>query len=211
MKTYSGWHNIPGDMSTKTRLRNEFGLKPSKSAEPVAIVKAQYNNKWNAYNLYRMDDCIEIKKRKIDISDFEMDNKTIADALYIINKSAKVSRDTKVENYKCRQFKVVNAAKTRQLKHYALKDEVINKLKIEDRIKLEGYHKQFDNYLLTYRLEHRIFHLPVKEVNGDISYLGSIEEVISSEKRSINRMNYYQARKLLEQYVGWEVIDRINK
>jgi len=210
MKIYTGWENIPEKMSTKTRLRNEFRLKPLKDAKPRAKVKAQTPRGWREFDLYHFDDCIEIKRRKVNISNFDLkDNQTIADALYIINKSAKVSRDTKKENYSKGNFNNVNGAKTRQLKLYALKDQVIKKLSQENRLILEGYHKQEDVKLLFYRIANRTFHIPTNTSCDDLQFLGSINGLINAEREQITDMNFNQAKKLLEKYVGERAVREI--
>jgi len=210
VETYVGWDNIPEKMATKKKLRNEFGLKPCKNAKPCAQVRVQTPRGWRDFDLYHFDDCNKIRKRKINISNFDLnDDQTIADALYIINKSAKVSRDTKKESYSKRNFNVVNAAKTRQLKLYALKDEVIKKLIYENRITLEGYHRQQDAKLLVYRLANRTFHIPTNESCKELLCLGVINDLISVERKQIKGMNFSQAKKLLEKYVGDRLTQKI--
>ena len=61
-------------------------------------------------------------------------DENIASALYTINKSAKVSRDTKNRSYYNRKFQCCGAAKTRMLNLYHLKDAVLKKLQEEDRV-----------------------------------------------------------------------------
>src|SRR5699024_3647671 len=105
-----------------------------------------------------------IKQRNVKL--LEMSDRNIAESLYLINKSAKKSRNTKQENYYRRNFQVVGASKTRQNKLYDLKEQVINKLLKHERINVKGYHTQDSynggtNYLILLKLEGYTFHMPV--------------------------------------------------
>src|SRR5690625_3924790 len=117
--------------------------------------------------------------------------------------------ETKKENYSRRNINVVNASKTRRLKLYALKDEVIKKLLHENRITLEGYHKQMGINLLAYRLANRTFHIPTNKSCKSLQCLGVINDLISVERQQIKGMNFGQAVKLLEKYLGDKVTQKI--
>jgi len=89
------WQDVPEGLYTKTVLKNENGLKPITEDNPDAFMKSYIQGKWRTYNLYHIGNCKMIKKRSTDISEFSLDEKTIVAAMYVINKSAKKSRDTK--------------------------------------------------------------------------------------------------------------------
>ena len=73
-------------------------------------------------------------------------DENIASALYTINKSAKVSRDTKNRSYYNRKFQCCGAAKTRMLNLYHLKDAVLKKLQEEERLEYLGVNRQVFDY-----------------------------------------------------------------
>lgn len=83
------WQDVPEGLYTKTVLKNENGLKPINEDNPDAFMKSYIQGKWRTYNLYHIGNCKMIKKRSTDISGFSLDEKTIAAAMYVINKSAK--------------------------------------------------------------------------------------------------------------------------
>ena len=134
----------------------------------------------------------------------------LAEALYIINKSAKKSRDTKVEAYYSGRHDVCHAAKTRSFNLYALKEQAIEKLVSEGKMTRVGIAKQrLDDgsisFLEYYTMGSYSFYVPYegpsptqredllsKEVVGIIPY----------EKDGKTSINYFQAKCLLENYVG---------
>jgi len=79
----------------------------------------------------------------------------------------------------------------------------------EKRITLEGYHRQQDVNLLVYRLNNRTFHVPAIEHCKELQYLGEIDNLISAERQQVKGMNFNQAKKLLEKYVGDKVTHKI--
>lgn len=200
---FIGWKNVPGGYHTKTSLRRDMRLKPIDENKPDATLKAMGGGKWKDFVLYHIDNTVEIKQRKVKLLD--PTDKNIAESLYLINKSAKLSRDTKQSNYYDRKFQVVGAAKTRQNKLYYLKDAVIEKLIDENRIDIIGYHEQqsYDgdiNYLMMLKMEGFTFHIPISknETNG-LKLLGDIG-IIPAEKTRDVSINFYEAKKLLEFY-----------
>lgn len=138
----------------------------------------------------------------------ESTDDNLAQALYIINKSAKVSRDTKNDSYYNKKFGVCKAAKTRMLKHYHLKDEAMQKLIDENRMELIGYNKQVfygeEQWLKLYKLGDFTFHIPCdcfEKVNPNM-VLSEIDGLISSDKKRKVEFNYKDAIHLLEEYSG---------
>lgn len=190
---FKGWNNIKEGYYTKTTLSRDYGLKPINEDDFDATLKAYAAGRWKDFVLYHIDNTIPIKKRKIQL--LEQSDKNLAESLYIINKSAKKSRDTKQENYYSRNFQIVNASKTRQNKLYDLKDEVISKLLKENRINIVGYHtqKSYDdniNYLMFLEMKGFTFHLPVcKSQTQNLEQLGVID-IIPAEKTKTTSINF---------------------
>ena len=96
-------------------------------------------------------------------------DENIASALYTINKSAKVSRDTKNRSYYNRKFQCCGAAKTRMLNLYHLKDAVLKKLQEEDRVEYLGVNRQVfdygpDSFLRLYRIGDFTFWLRLPKI-----------------------------------------------
>lgn len=138
MKRYNKWSKVPDNLKTKTQL-NQLGLKPKPGSEAVAtFLSTAYGRR--EYKLYDINNCAPIKKikpRELDVND---DN--IAEALYVINKSAKTSRDTKRSSFCSQKYDVVNRSKVRESKLYELKDKVLQKLLAENKANIKGIHKQ---------------------------------------------------------------------
>ncbi|SFM41105.1 YkyB family protein [Salibacterium qingdaonense] len=201
--TYKGWNDIPEGYYTKTTLKRDYRLKPIDEGQPESNIHVQTRQGWKYFNLYHIDNCKEIKQRKLNIRNFESTDSNIAKALYVINKSAKISRDTKSDNYSRGNHGVVSRSKSRQYYLYDLKDEVIKKLKSDNRIEIVGYHTQQDeNHLLMYKLSNFTFHVPCDEDKAKkYPELGNIAK-ISAESKKVD-MKYNEAIKLLEEYSGY--------
>nr|WP_194950002.1 YkyB family protein [Anoxybacillus flavithermus] len=190
----------------------QLKLKPVNVDKPDAYVKTQIGTKWVIYNLYHINNCIKVKSRVTQIRTFELTDENIAEALYIINKSAKKSRDTKQKKYYEGKYSVVNRSKTRQMKLYALKDEVISKLRSENKMEVLGYHVQgYENYLLLLKLADYTFHTPVNKLDTKgLEFLGEID-LIPAEKTKKTTLKFSEAVKLLETYIGKSINDLYKK
>ena len=145
-------------------------------------------------------------------------DENIASALYTINKSAKVSRDTKNRSYYNRKFQCCGAAKTRMLNLYHLKDAVLKKLQEEDRVEYLGVNRQVfdygpDSFLRLYRIGDFTFHIPCQkdEVNELEILDEEIDGEISAEKTRNVDINFSQAMLLLENYSGVKAAGTYNK
>lgn len=211
VQTFMRWNNVPDGYATKTLLNKEHKLKPFDEGKPDAYVRAQYNSKWNTYNLYLIDNCIPIKQIKTNVDHLPMTDENLAQALYMINKSAKKSRDTKSFNYYRGKHGIVSASKTRQMKLYDLKDNVISKLKGENRINVVGYHVQENdwgkNHLLLLGLSGYTFHVPVDQSQAEQhASLGKID-VIPSEQTKKTKIKFNEAVKILEKYIESEELN----
>ena len=195
--------SVPEGFYTKTTLRKEFGLKPA-STECDATVRGYIRDKWQVFELFHIDNTIEIKKRVVKEHPLTLDN--IAEALYVINKSAKVSRDTKKENYQYRNFRVVAYSKSRETKLYNLKGQVIELLMTKELAEIKGYHmqKRYDgniNYLLLVAVGDFTFHMPVfSKLAKKYTLLGDID-VISAEKTRKTTLNFFESVNVLERFI----------
>ncbi|MDH2882393.1 YkyB family protein [Bacillus cytotoxicus] len=202
---YTKWKNVSENLKTKIQLK-EMRLKPADVEKPAALIKTYLHGKWRVLNLYDVNTCIEIKKRKV--KDIELTIENISEALYVINKSAKKSRDTKKESYYRRDFSIVKASKTRESKLYALKDRVMEKLIAEEKVEIMGYHKQQDkryddsfHYLLLLKIGDHTFHRPVEfYIARKYKNLGEID-IISAEAKKC-KLKFNESVKLLEKYIG---------
>lgn len=145
-------------------------------------------------------------------------DENIASALYTINKSAKVSRDTKNRSYYNRKFRCCGAAKTRMLNLYHLKDAVLKKLQEEDRVEYLGVNRQVfesgkDSLLRLYRIGDFTFHVPCKKEEVDEWEIleEEIDGEITAEKTRNVDLNFRQAILLLENYSGVKATGTYNK
>ena len=147
------------------------------------------------------------RKPKKDVILPELTDENIAEALYVINKSAKLSRDTKMNAYYQNKYIICRIAKIRELTLYDLKNLVMDKLIKEDRITFVGYHKQKFNFeevwLEYYKLAGYSFHkiCSIKPKNISNNEVKEINDLITSERKISTKMKFNVACKLLEEYV----------
>ncbi len=147
-----------------------------------------------------------IPKRKAR-SVSEITDENIAMSLYLINKSAKKSRDTKKNSYYRQDFTICKSAKTREHNLYTLKNDAMNKLISEGKMQYCGIDIQTSPegeavFLKSYMLSGYTFH--------SIAALGSFDEseltgkvipgIISSEKTRNVTINFNQAKEILIRY-----------
>lgn len=183
----------------------ELNLKPKKDAIPQ-VHGVYTGGVWRDFNFYTLDQSEPIRKRKKhEIIDLDMTLENLCKSLYVINKSAKKSRDTKNYNYFQRNFGIVNSSKTRQQKLYDLKNSVMDKLIKNNELKLEGYHKQFDNLLLYYTYKDYGFHMiadpeHIKRIK-EYTLLGDIDDKISAEVTRDIDIKFNDAVNLLKKYI----------
>ncbi|MMZ61038.1 hypothetical protein D1872_231660 [compost metagenome] len=136
-----------------------------------------------------------------------MTDENIAKALYVINKSAKKSRDTKTLNYEFNKHDIVSHAKKRQTELYDLKSAVITKLIQENKVVVKGYHKQIFNnntsYIKLIEFCGRTFHIPISKFDvADLNFLGEIEDVIAADAVK-TKIKFNEAYNLLCRYSGY--------
>lgn len=200
------WNKIEEGYYTKTKLRDEFGLKPLDEKDYDATLKAYISGSWRDFVLYHIEKTIEIKRRKI--ADIEPTDENLANALYVINKSAKISRDTKVENYSRGKYNVVASSKTRQNQLYELKNATIKKLLREEKMEIVGYHEQKSarygdmSYFLLGEIQGFQFHIPTQQqIAITYDYLGEIERITAERTREVS-LKFFESRKMLDKYIA---------
>ena len=180
----------------------ELGFKIKEGEKPFVYVDVYVNGFWKRnVPAYKIEQTSKISKRRTDIRLLDINNENLCISLYVINKSAKKSRDTKQKSYDSKIFKTTNYLKTRETLLYQLKKEVIYKMVSEGRLQVIGYHKQFENYLILYKYKEYSFHIPTNFVPKDITYLGEIESLISSES-NIKTIKFSEAKLLLKTYLN---------
>ncbi|MBI5984862.1 hypothetical protein H8J68_02275 [Clostridium perfringens] len=180
----------------------ELGFKIKEGEKPFVYVDVYVNAFWKRnVPAYKIEQTSKISKRRTDIRLLDINNENLCISLYVINKSAKKSRDTKQKSYDSKIFKTTNYSKTRETLLYQLKKEVIYKMVSEGRLQVIGYHKQFENYLILYKYKEYSFHVPTNFVPKDITYLGEIESLISSES-NIKTIKFSEAKLLLKTYLN---------
>jgi len=136
---YNRWSKVPDNLKTKTQLK-KLKLTPLDENNPQAKIETRHGSRINTYNLYDISLTQPIKHKVVDLSHFELSPKTIAEALYVINKSAKKSRDTKAYNYEFGNYSTVSRAKSRESKIYKLKNKVLECAIDKGIATEEGYH-----------------------------------------------------------------------
>lgn len=209
---FKSWQNYRDtseelNLYIKSHLK-ELKLKPKKDAISE-MHKVYTGGKWKTFEFYKIEDTEPIKtKSQMIIRELDITPENLCNSLYIINKSAKKSRDTKQSNYYKRNFGIVSRAKGRQNDLYNLKNIVINKMIENNLLTLKGYHVQNleeENYLLLYSYGDKYsFHVLTEkdEVKG-VNYLGDINSKISSEIKIKTNIKFNEAVKLLDAYINY--------
>lgn len=193
------------NLFTKAYLKEKYNRKPLKDAKSYEC-KVYTGGRWKAFDFYKMEDTVEIKSRiKKEIIELEINDENIFKALYVINKSAKKSRDSKTKNYFLENYGIVSRCKSRQLELYELKDMVIKKAISDKKLSFEGFHIQKineeNNYLKLYKGGNFQFHILTNvKPNGD--FLGEINGAISSEAKVNTKITYTQSIDLLYRYLN---------
>lgn len=195
---------------TKASLKRK-GLKPKDNTGTWFNVYT--NGRWKEFMFYTIEETETIKPRKEPmIRDLEITPDNLCESLYVINKSAKKSRDSKQENYYKRNYGIVNRCKDRQEKIYELKNDVLLKMISEKIVSLNGYHVQLyngkRNILLFYTYKEFSFHIIDNFVDEKaMNFLGLIESLISSKMTCKTEIKYNEAIKLLEKYLNTKEYD----
>lgn len=204
-----------GDLETVLNVSKSTVNKLVKEKKIHLLAKISLDRKKEVH-IYSIPDVIKVYEqetlpvKKSVYSDIPLEptDENIAQALYVINKSAKVSRDTKQKEYNNRNHSLCKGAKTRMQNHYDLKEAVMKKLIDENRMKYIGICKQknkhSEHYLAMYRMCGFVFHLPADKsmYTEENNILSDINGLISSEKTIKVNVKYHDAIRLLEEYSG---------
>ncbi|KQY85273.1 hypothetical protein ASD24_28745 [Paenibacillus sp. Root52] len=207
---FSRWSQVPEHLKTKTQLK-ELGLKPLDESDFQATIKVRQHGAMREFDLYDISMTRPIKRRIINIDSIEIAPETIAESLYVINKSAKKSRDTKESNYFMGNHDIVGRSKTRQNNLYALKDRVLKSCIAKGVAEIVGYHihniewmdtKQVKKiHLLLIAVADYTFHLPAsKKQVKNLEFLGEIDKISAEQTRKTN-IKFEQAVELLNKYL----------
>ena len=201
---YKSWAFVPDNIKTKTGWSKEG--KRIKKGEVGHFDKVYTYDKWRTFEFFTENQVED--KRKVNRKPkppLEMTVENLATSLYLINKSAKVSRDSKSRFYFSNQHSKTKSAKTRQLNLYQLKDEVLEMTLLDEYAFVKGYHKIDNAYFHLISFGGLTFHRPttVDKIEG-LAYLGDIENPISSEVKSEIKkgITLAQAKELLKRYIG---------
>ncbi len=227
-KSWTAFRNYNEQQEEKVYCKAELGrmgLK-SKPIETGITHKIKYEG-WHDFEFFSLSQTMPKKTRTVKNIDLDCSSSNLCESLYIINKSAKKSRDTKEKNYRNQNYGVVARSKLRQIELYNLKDKVIKKM-IDDSILVPvGYHEQVfettrsyrqedddtgevsyesytetqTNYIILYQSKEFSFHLPVCNKPTDIPFLGVIPK-ITSEKTRDTTIKFNDAVNLLNKYVS---------
>ena len=215
MVQYKGWSDVPGHLKTRTTLE-KLGLIPRFHDSPDAIVDVFDKNGYKKYYLYDINQCLPMENYTPRIDRIEMTTENLAEALYVVNKSAKRIRDSKRDDYSTGQHNRAKKSKLKEQELYHLKEKILSKMLEENRAEILGVHKQlvtnkseyeWENYLLLITIDDFSFHRPIKP--KDIHkhpYLGEIE-LITAEKDRKTRLNFYEAVQLLEEYLDTPALE----
>lgn len=112
-----------------------------------------------------------IKTRKSHIRKLDITPENIAEALYVINKSAKKSRDTAERNYLKGKHGITALAKERKIMLYEIKDKVLKKALELNWAKITGYHIQ--------EIEH-LYKIPIYKKNNEPEKIYTEDEVLDN-------------------------------
>ncbi len=103
MNKFTKWYkqkeyneNVSEDerLYTKTQLRRDLKMKP-KEGEIGELIQIYSDGRWNWFEFFKISQATPLRKVNRVIKNIEINLDNICAALYIINKSAKKSMDTK--------------------------------------------------------------------------------------------------------------------
>lgn len=223
---YRTWRGVGGIPAfTKTQLKDYFGMNEAlikKLDDPDVKIrtyewgtfegyKAEYiyavlQEEWMQQELEAIRQRREKRIASRSARSVPVTDSNIAEALYIINKSAKKSRDTKQRAYYQCAHQICHSSKTRANKLYNLKDDVLSKLIREGKATYAGVHVQKNDYSVTflkmYSFDGYIFHIPCGPHDFDRKeIIGVIEGPISAEVTRDTKINFTQAMQVLSDYM----------
>jgi hypothetical protein len=128
---------------------SKIGLKP-KDETIYEKHDVYVDRHWKTFKFYTLDNTIAKRPHVRTSNDLPETPDNICEALYLINKSAKKSRDTAQSSYYHSNHTQAKIAKTRKNNLYDLKDKTIKKLVEDGILELVGYHTQTIYRATTY-------------------------------------------------------------
>ena len=189
--------------------------------ENKLMIIGTYCNSGYNYNIINIIDVLNcadtIKKKERVIQAVPCTKDNLSEALYIINKSAKKSRDTKQRAFYDRDHGICHQAKTRSLNLYHLKDAALKKMQQDGYAEYLGIHRQILEdrepvFLDLYEVGRFTFHCPHRgAINEEDIRSEVIDGEISAEQTKKVSIKYTQAIKLLENYCGVSATGTYNR
>jgi len=222
------WKGVGGRPAySKKQLKEYFGMNDSlicKVPEPtIRVHRCDYPDFYGydaeIIESFIMQDWVraeleqikERKQKRIEARNAKhvpVTDANIAEALYIINKSAKKSRDTKRRAYYNRDHQVCHAAKTRAINLYETKNAALNSLIATGKAKYIGVniqtHECGKTYLKLYSFGGFTFHMicAPEDIEDNAVMLKSIDGMISADVKRKTNINYNQAVQVLADYLA---------
>lgn len=96
---FKSWHYLKQmrengeiDIYTKAGLK-EIDMKPKKGELPQ-VYEVYTGGHYRKFDFYTLEQSEQIKKRNTIVKELEITQENVCKSLYVINKSAKISRDT---------------------------------------------------------------------------------------------------------------------
>ena len=133
----------------------------------------------------------------------------ISQALYLVNKEAKRSKDQKVHWYNAKQYDQLNIYRDTERRLYGLKDRVLMKLLIDGRAEILGVdtlvlpHKVMQ--LLIFSFSGAVFHMPLENLGGVINMVdlpsGTYDRAQWPHKPQVCTITKEQAVRILEDFI----------
>ena len=213
MPNFLGWSKVEKYNSTaeapiycRAQLAR-MGLKP-KDESIFEVHRVSSDGYWREYEFFTLDNTIE--KRRRTTRELPCTPINLCEALYLLNKSAKKSRDTAQSSYHHSKHGLAKSAKTRKTNLYTLKDAAVKKMVDDGILELKGYHEQTHSigsgteisYLLLYQYEDFEFHIPHSARPKDLELLGNITQLISKEATRECSIKFNDGVALLKRYCG---------
>lgn len=191
---------IPDHLATKTTLLKVHHRKITEKTKVRGTVSLYTPHGRKTFNLYAIKDAVPIKKRHVEIKQVPLTDETLSEALYIINKSAKKSRDAKNLAYFLGDHQTTQSQKSRQRNLYKLKDRTLKILADQRKLIYIGYHEMDVDYLYLYRFGEYTFHVP-KQAEGSPPLLNHLTEPISSEQTKKTTLKFREAQALIQRFL----------
>ena len=194
------YKQIPDHLATKTTLLKVHHRKITEKTKVRGTVSLYTPHGRKTFNLYAIEDATPIKKRHVEVKHVPLTDETLSEALYIINKSAKKSRDAKNLVYLLGDHQTTQSQKSRQKNLYKLKDKTLEILAAQGKLIYLGYHEMDEDYLYLYRFGEYTFHIP-KQTEGSLPLLNDLSEPISSEQTRKTTLKFREAQALIQRFL----------